>query len=434
MEAHALHSAADAAKFRGEFRMRTLAQSATASTAEDAKAGHGLSPALTVACAATCGAMVANLYYAQPLIGLIAPELGLGENISGLIVTLTQLGYGAGLLLVVSLADRIENRRLILTTLLCAAAALAGVAVSSSSTLFLAASVAVGFCSAGAQVVVPFAAALTPEERRGRTIGNVMAGLLAGIMLARPVSSMLADTLGWRAVFWVSAGLMLLLTAWLAKALPHSHGSGGGKPKPAHGGYGRMLASMWSILLTTPALQRRAVYQGIVFAIFNIFWTAAPLMLANLFGYGQKGIALFALAGAGGALAAPLAGRLGDRGYVRIGTGVALGTVMISCFLAGWAAALPSLAALVVFAVTLDAATQVNQVLGQRVIYSLASEARGRMNSVYMTIVFLLGAGGSAVATLTYHHGGWWTSMLTGGVLALAALVFFATELRRPGG
>jgi MFS family permease len=155
-------------------------------------------------------------------------------------------------------------------------------------------------------------------------------------------------------------------------------------------------------------------------------------MLARSFGYGQKGIALFALAGAGGALAAPLAGRLGDRGHVRLGTAVALGTVTLSCVLAGWAAALPSLAALVVFAVTLDAATQVNQVLGQRVIYSLASEARGRMNAIYMTIVFLLGAGGSAVATVTYHHGGWWTSMLAAGALGLLALVIFATELGKP--
>jgi predicted MFS family arabinose efflux permease len=412
--------------------MRASAQTVTASTAEDANASQGLSPALTVACAATCGAMVANLYYAQPLIGLIAPELGLGGTVSGLIVTLTQLGYGAGLLLIVSLADRIENRRLILTTLLCAAAALAGVALSSSAAVFLAASVAVGFCSAGAQVVVPFASSLAPEERRGRTIGNIMAGLLAGIMLARPVASMLTDTLGWRAVFWVSAGLMLLLSVWLARALPHSHGAGATGKAAVRGGYGHIFVSMWRILMTTPALQRRAAYQGIVFAIFNIFWTAAPLMLARSFGYGQKGIALFALAGAGGALAAPLAGRLGDRGHVRLGTAVALGTVTISCVLAGWAAALPSLAALAVFAVTLDSATQVNQVLGQRVIYSLASEARGRMNAIYMTIVFLLGAGGSAVATVTYHHGGWWTSMLAAGALGLLALVIFATELRKP--
>jgi predicted MFS family arabinose efflux permease len=404
--------------------------STAATTAEEASASHGLSAGLTVACAVTCGAMVANLYYAQPLIDLIAPELRLSENISGLIVTLTQLGYGAGLLLIVSLADRVENRRLILTTLICAAAALAGVAVSSSTPLFLVTAVAVGFCSAGAQVVVPFAASLAPEERRGRTIGNVMAGLLAGIMLARPAASMLADTLGWRAVFWVSAGLMLVLAGWLAKALPKSHKPEGSRTRRMS--YGHTLRSMGHILVATPALQRRAIYQGIVFAIFNIFWTAAPLMLVRSFGYGQQGIALFALAGAGGALAAPLAGRLGDRGYIRTGTAAALVTVALSCVLSGWAGAIHWLAALVFFAITLDAATQVNQVLGQRVIYSLASEARGRMNAIYMTIVFLLGAGGSAVATLTYHYGGWWTSMIAAAALGLVVLAIFATEFR-PG-
>ena len=270
--------------------------STAATTAEEASASHGLSAGLTVACAVTCGAMVANLYYAQPLIDLIAPELRLSENISGLIVTLTQLGYGAGLLLIVSLADRVENRRLILMTLICAAAALAGVAASSSAPLFLVTAVAVGFCSAGAQVVVPFAASLAPEERRGRTIGNVMAGLLAGIMLARPAASMLADTLGWRAVFWVSAGLMLVMAGWLSKALPKSRKPEGSRTRRMS--YGHTLRSMGHILVATPALQRRAIYQGIVFAILqHLFWTAAPLMLARSFGYGQQGIALFALAG-----------------------------------------------------------------------------------------------------------------------------------------
>ena len=164
--------------------------------------------------------MVANLYFAQPLIDLIAPDLGLGARLGGLIVTLTQLGYGAGLLLFVPLADRFENRRLILISVLATAIALVGVALSHDPASFLAASLVLGFCSSGAQVIVPFAASLAPEESRGRTIGNVMAGLLTGIMLARPVASMVAHYAGWRVVFWISAGLMLLLGLWLRGALP----------------------------------------------------------------------------------------------------------------------------------------------------------------------------------------------------------------------
>ena len=384
-----------------------------------------LSPALTVACAAACGVMVANLYYAQPLIALIAPSLHIGDGFGGLIVTLTQLGYACGLLLIVPLADRVENKRLILITLLLAAAALVALAVAPSAALFLIAAAVVGCFSAGAQVIVPLAAALTHESTRGRTIGNVMSGLLAGIMLSRPLGSLIADLAGWRAVFGLSAGLMVLMAVWLAKALPEH------RPTPGES-YARILGSLIHILRDEPQLQRRAVYQGLAFAVFNIFWTSAPLILVQQFAFGQKGVALFALAGAGGALAAPLAGRLGDRGHVKLGTAVALLAITASALLSGWAAALGSVLLLVVFAVTLDAGVQINQVLGQRVIYSIRGEARGRMNAIYMTIVFLLGAGGSAVATLAYHAGGWRAAMLTAAAIGALDLALFATEVLGP--
>ena len=381
----------------------------------------GISPAVTFACAVACGVIVANLYYAQPLIALIAPELHLKSGIAGLIVTLTQLGYAGGLLLVVPLADRVENRRLILATIGIVTLALAALAAAPSAGAFLAASVAVGFCSAGVQVVVPFAASLAKEETRGRTIGNVMSGLLAGIMLARPVASLIAEVAGWRAVFAVSAVAMLVLGMWLARTLPER------RPASGHG-YCEILRSMGQILMRERMLQRRAIYQGFVFAIFNIFWTSVPLVLADEFGFGQTGIALFALAGAAGALTAPIAGRLGDRGYIRLGTAGALATIAASCLLAGWAGALHSLLLLVLFALTLDGATQVNQVLGQRVIFSLPGEDRGRVNAVYMTTLFVLGASGSAIATLAYHAAGWWGAMGAGAVLGVIVLLLFATE------
>jgi predicted MFS family arabinose efflux permease len=388
---------------------------------EPVAAPAGISPAVTFACAIACGVMVANLYYAQPLIGLIAPELHLSAGLAGLIVTLTQLGYGAGLLLVVPLADRLENRKLILVTLGMTALALVALAVAPSAATFLAAAMIVGFCSAGAQVVVPFAASLAPHATRGRTIGNVMSGLLAGIMLSRPAASLIAEVAGWRAVFGISAVAMVVLGLWLARALPERRPAGGHS-------YGAILRSMAHMLRHERLLQRRAVYQGLVFATFNIFWTASPIVLTQRFGFHQTGIALFALAGAAGALAAPIAGRLGDRGHIRLGTAGALITLTVSCLLAGWAVMLPSLALLVVFALTLDGATQINQVLGQRVIFSLPGGDRGRVNAVYMTIVFLLGAGGSAIATLAYDAYGWSGAMGAGAAIGGLALLLFATE------
>ncbi|TCQ00752.1 putative MFS family arabinose efflux permease [Sphingomonas sp. PP-F2F-A104-K0414] len=383
----------------------------------------GMTTALTTVFAVACGMMVANLYYAQALIGEIAPALGLHGSTAGLIVTLTQLGYGAGLLLIVSLADLVENRRLILMMVAGTTVGLIGVVFSNGAMSFLLFSFVTGFCSVGAQIMVPLAAHLAPDAKRGQVIGNIMAGLITGIMLARPLASGLASVAGWRAIFAVSAVAMVALALLLAKMLPER------RPSPGLG-YGQILASSFRLLARTPAIRRRTAYQATMFAIFNLFWTAVPLVLARKFGLGQVGIALFALAGAGGALTAPIAGRLGDRGYIRIGTGIALGSAILACMVAGWAGAVHMLIVLALAAVLLDAATQLNQVLGQRVIYSIAPEARGRINAIYMTVVFLGGAAGSMLASFSLYHGGWTATMAVGGGLAVAAFALFLTEPR----
>lgn len=382
---------------------------------------NGLSPALTFLFAFACGAMVGNIYYAQALIGLISDDLNLHGGMAGFIVTVTQLGYGAGLLLLVSLADLFENRRLVLLTLGGTALGLAGAAVSGSATTFLISSFAIGFFACGAQVLVPFASHLVPAASRGRTIGNVMAGLLTGIMLARPLANLVASEFGWRAIFWISAAAMLAVLVLLRIALPQRQPQGGMR-------YGAIIKSMWHLLITTPALQRRAFYQGIIFASFNLFWTGIPLLLSEQFGYSQRQIALFALAGAAGALAAPIAGRLADRGYTRQGTAIAMVTLTLWFLIAGWAGTAISIAALVLCAIFIDSAVQTNQILSQRIIFSLNDAARGRLNAVYMTIVFLLGSSGSAIAAASYFYGGWWATCLTGAIMGLIVLGAFATE------
>jgi predicted MFS family arabinose efflux permease len=381
----------------------------------------GLSPALTFLFAFACGAMVGNIYYAQALIGLISDDLNLHGGMAGFIVTVTQLGYGAGLLLLVSLADLFENRRLVLLTLGGTALGLAGAALSGSATTFLISSFVIGFFACGAQVLVPFASHLVPAASRGKTIGNVMAGLLTGIMLARPLANLVASEFGWRAIFWISAAAMLAVLVLLRLALPQRQPHGGMR-------YGAIIKSMWHLLATTPALQRRAFYQGIIFASFNLFWTAIPLLLTEQFGYSQRQIALFALAGAAGALAAPIAGRLADRGYTRQGTAIAMITLTLWFLIAGWAGTAISIAALILAAIFIDSAVQTNQILSQRIIFSLNDAARGRLNAVYMTIVFLLGSGGSAIAAASYFYGGWWATCLTGAVMGLIVLGAFATE------
>ena len=380
-----------------------------------------MSPGLTAVFAFACGAMVANLYYSQALIGLIAPAIGLAPRMAGFTVTLTQLGYGAGLLFIVSLADLVENRRLALVMLAGVVLSLVGMATSTSAVTFLCFSFLTGFCCVGAQILVPFAAHLATDENRGRVVGNIMGGLVTGIMLARPAASFLAASFGWRAIFWVSAAGMVALEVVLMRMLPQR------RPRTnLH--YGQILVSSMKLLFTQPVIRRRAAYQATMFAAFNLFWTGVPLFLAQRFGLGQRGIALFALAGAGGALAAPIAGRLADRGYIRAGTMGALGAAVIAFMVAGWSGAAGVLVMLAAGAILLDAATQFNQVVSQRVIYAIAPEARGRITSVYMTAVFLGGATGSLLAPATLIRGGWTALSVTGGTMLAAAFLLFLTE------
>ncbi|MNX09745.1 Purine efflux pump PbuE [compost metagenome] len=375
--------------------------------------------------AAACGLIVANLYYAQTLVGPIRDAIGLTSTTAGLIVTVTQIGYVAGLLFIVPLSDIIENRRLTVIMLIVAVGALLTAAFSPSGTLFLTASLFIGIGSVVAQILVPFAAYLSSEEQRGRVVGNVMSGLLLGIMFARPLASFVTSLWGWRAIFILSAIIISLLTGLLSFALPVR------KPSPAVR-YGKLILSLGAILQQTPALRRRALYQACLFGAFSLFWTVVPLHLADNFGMSQIGIAWFALVGVGGAIAAPIAGRLADKGWSKVLTGIAMIVAVLSFLLIHLFQSSSTLALILLFvsAITLDMAVSGNLVISQRVIYSLGSEARGRLNGLFMAIFFLGGAIGSSLGGWSYTQGGWNLTSLIGTILPILALVYFLTEKR----
>lgn len=383
---------------------------------------HSVPSWLILLLAAACGLIAANLYYAQTVIGPIGVTTGLSSAAAGLIVTLTQIGYVIGLLFIVPLSDILENKRLVTFFLIILVVALLAAAFSSHAVLFLTASLVIGISSVVAQILVPYATYLTSEEQRGRVVGNVMSGLLLGIMLARPVASFITSLLGWQAVFVFSAIIIGLLTLLLSRALPAR------QPQPAMK-YGQLILSLGSLLKTFPMLRRRALYQASLFGAFSLFWTTVPLQLANEYGMSQQGIAWFALAGVGGAIAAPIAGRWADKGLTRILTGLAMVIAVASFGLAylfqGHSTA--TLILLVVVAITLDMAVSGNLVLGQRIIYSL-SEARGRVNGIFMSIFFVGGAIGSSLGSWSYAHGGWSLTTLIGLVMPLLALVYYLTE------
>ena len=385
-----------------------------------------LSPRLTALFAAACGLIVANIYYAQPLIAPIAADLGLPPHGAGLIVTLMQLGYGAGLLLIVPLADLVENRRLALGATALAALGLLGAGLTRNPAAFFACALLIGFGSVAVQVLQPFAVHLAPPERRGRVVGKVAMGIMLGIMAARPAASFLAAATSWRTVFLAATGLMAATAAALAVWLPR-------RQPQSRVRYGALMASLVALAARTPTLQRRAGYQACLFAAFSLFWTTLPLFLADAFGLTQRGIALVALAGVSGAVAAPLAGRLADGGHGRAVTVssmliVAAAFLIVNLAPTGSAAAL---ALLVVAAVLLDFGAQANLVVGFRAIFALGAEQRGRLNGLYIAAFFSFGALGSGLGAWAYAEGGWRLASAFGLLFPIAALVAFAFEPRR---
>jgi predicted MFS family arabinose efflux permease len=397
----------------------TETSSPTAPNAAKPHVPRGLLLLLAVA----CGIIVANIYYAQPLAGPIGQALGLNVEATGLIVTLTQIGYGLGLLFVVPLGDLIETRRLVLVALAISFGALLLAATANFASVFLLASLIVGVSSTAVQILVPYAAHLAPVEVRGKVIGQVMSGLLIGIMLSRPAASFVDDLWGWKAIFYIAAGLMALIAIALAVLLPPRRPQTGAR-------YFELLASMVWLYRTTPVLRRRAFYQALLFGAFTLFWTTSPLLLAGpAFHLSQRGIALFALAGVAGALAAPLAGHLADKGWSRTATGLAMFAVLGGFLLTrithqGSAAIL----LLTAGAILLDFGVSSSLVIGQRAIYTLGAEYRSRLNGLFMATFFAGGAVCSAAGAWAYARGGWGLASLLGIALPLAGLAYFATE------
>ncbi|MFJ3466163.1 MFS transporter [Pseudomonas sp. NPDC090203] len=370
-----------------------------------------------------CGAIVANIYYAQPIIGLIAPDIGLSSTLASFIVSLTQIGYALGLFFLVPLGDLLENRRLMIVTTVVAIASLASAAFAQTPNVFLLASLLVGFSSVAVQILIPLAAHLAPEESRGRVVGSIMGGLLLGILLARPASSLIADHFGWRAVFGVAAVLMLLISVVLATTIP--------KHQPAHSAsYGQLLKSLWTLLSKQPVLRQRAFYQACMFATFSLFWTAVPLELARNHGLSQSQIAIFALVGAIGAIAAPIAGRLADAGHTRVASRFAMLFAALS-FLPSLVQPSYAVIGMAVTGIVLDFCVQMNMVLGQRSVYALDAKSRSRLNALYMTSIFIGGAAGSVIASALYDHGGWTWIVIAGSAFPLLALLVFLKNSAR---
>jgi len=409
-----------------------LQQPAAPALIAQAPSAEGMTLARTLLFAFAVGVIVQNLASSQPLVAVIAPSLGLGPGWSGAVTTAVFFGYAIGLVLVVPLSDLFENRRLALAMLAADALALLSCAYATSAATFLAASFAVGASMSCVQVLVPLAASLTHESARGRTVGNVMSGVMIGVLLSRPLATLIADAFGWRGVFVASAIAILALIALLASALPQR--------RPAAGmAYVALIRSLWTLAREERVLRIRATSAALAFAAFNVFWTTIALRLAAPpFDLGARGIAAFAFAGVGGAIAAPLAGRWGDRGWTRPVMVVSHLAIVIAFTIAAIAAefathgAVLALAALVAASLLLDLGVIGDQTLGRRAINMIRPEARGRLNGLFTGIFFVGGAFASALTGIAWTLGGWNLVCALGAAFGCGALAVSSMTLRDP--
>ena len=387
--------------------------------------GEGISRGTVWFLAFAVGVIFLNVTAPQTLVGVIAADLGLPHEQAGLVGSLPLLGYAAGLFFLVPLSDLVENRRLVVGMLALAALATMLAPLTGSPLPFLGLLFLLGTACSSIQVLVPIAAAMAREAERGRVVGDVMSGVMVGVLVSRPLASFVTDLAGWR-IFYALAGIALAaLIPLMRLRLPE-------RQPQATGGYGALLASLWTLLRIEPVLQRRALNAALCFAAFSAFWTAVALLLAQApYGLDQRHIALFALVGASGAVVAPLAGRAGDRGWTRpltIAAHVAIvlgfGLAALADYLGGTVHGLwLALILLGIAAVVLDIGVIADQTLGRLAVNLLSPEARGRINALFVGVFFLGGAFGSLVSGFAWALGGWSLVCLAGVGFGLLALV-----------
>ena len=358
------------------------------------------------------GFSVAAIYYAQPLLPLMGSDLHLTINGMGLVPTLTQAGYALGILFLLPLGDRYDRRRLILAK--CAALALLLLACSFTSHLsaLLAVSLLLGMAATMAQDIVPAAAILAPEGKQGKTVGTVMTGLLLGILLSRTVSGFVGAAFGWRVMFQLAAVSITFIGTLMWFVLPHF---------AIHStlSYPQLMKSMAHLWQRYPALRRAAFAQGFLSIAFSAFWSTLAVMLLEKYQLGSAVAGTFGIAGAAGALAAPLAGGLADKVGAEKVTQLGAALVSISFALMFVLPFVPAHAQLVIIAlaaVGFDLGLQSSLVAHQNLVYGLEPQARGRLNALLFTVVFIGMALGSALGSKVYTVAGW------SGVVALATL------------
>ncbi len=355
-------------------------------------------PVLTLlVMAAACGSAAANIYYNQPLLSDFAAYFKTDVKHAGLVATAAQIGYGLGVLFFVPLGDLLERRRVLLTLAYACTLLLICTALVPSLSLLVLAQLLVGVTAMSSQLLIPLAVDLSPPAQRGRVVGILMAGLLAGLLLARTLGGIVGDHFGWRTMYWLAAAVMLVNATVLQFMLPH-------RPPTQTLSYARLMRSLAHLLRSQPALRTASFISATSFGAFCAFWAVLSFLMRDRFGRGATDAGLFGIVGLAGALFAPIAGKLSDRRGPAFTLTIAM-LISILAFAQMWAWC--TIPGLILGVLLLDLGVQSTQVAAQSEVMALVPDARSRLNTIYMVGRFIGGALGSAAGTAAYARAGW---------------------------
>ncbi|GLE52267.1 MFS transporter [Mycobacterium montefiorense] len=370
--------------------------------------------------ATACALSVATNYYVQALTPAIATDLHEPGPTVGLLVTLAQIGFAVGVIFIVPAGDLVRRKPLVCLLLGGTAGALALAAAAPNLTALACALLLASLCSVAAQILVPLAATLASPDRQGRVVGQVMSGLLVGVLLARTIAGLVAAHGGWRLMYGVAAALVAAIAIVLVFSLPDVAPS-------STLSYPKLLKSIGSLLVEHPQLRVRIAYGAVTFAGFGSLWTTVALLAADRYHYGEATIGLLALVGAAGALCAQGAGRLVDRGRLHTATGIFLVAILMGWVFAAFGA--HNIIALLTALILIDIGVQGVHIANQSAIYRLDPTARSRINSAYIAFYFLGGATGSTIAAIAYGHRGWRAVVLAGIIFGIIGLLMWMLRL-----
>lgn len=368
----------------------------------------------------TTGVVVANIYYNQPLLNDIAQEFHISNGEAGQVSMFTQIGYAAGLLFIIPLADMFERKKLMLLDFALIIISLLGVANAKSLPILYIASFLTGLSSVIPQIMIPMAAHLANPSERGKKIGFIMSGLLIGILLSRTVSGFVGAHFGWRAIFYIAAGMMVVLWALVYWLLP--------EVKPSyHGKYGQLMKSLVDLIAHEPKLRLASLRGALCFAAFSAFWSTLVFLLRlPQFNQGSEVAGLFGLIGAVGAIAAGVMGRLSDKmDAYKLSTFTIL-LILISFIVFFFSS--HSIIGLVMGVIIMDLGVQATHISNQAIIFSLNPSARNRINTVYMVSYFIGGSAGTFAATQLWSAYQWNGVCAIGTILSVIVLFVHLTN------